>query len=119
VLKQALLKVNGPTLLPASIPETLSTPGARAAAPPSAREAHTIDDFLHQRLQDCKENLYHDVHRQIDRLLLPLVLQSSGGSQLRAARLLGITRRTLRVKLRELGLSVTKTIEGAESDDAD
>jgi DNA-binding protein Fis len=46
------------------------------------------------------------------------VLQSTGGNQVRAARLLGITRRALRLKLRELGLSVTKTVEAVEDDDA-
>jgi two-component system nitrogen regulation response regulator GlnG len=48
-----------------------------------------------------------------------MVLQSPGGNQLRAARLLGITRRTLRLRLRELGLSLTKTVEAVEDDDAD
>jgi Bacterial regulatory protein, Fis family len=48
-----------------------------------------------------------------------LMGQGVGGDQLRAAQLLGITRRTLRLRLRELGLSVTKTVEAAESDDVD
>jgi two-component system, NtrC family, response regulator AtoC len=61
-------------------------------------------------LQDCGQDLYQHVHRQVDQQLLPLVLRSTGGNQLRAAQLLGITRRTLRVKLREPGLSVTKTL---------
>jgi DNA-binding protein Fis len=75
--------------------------------------------FLRQSLHDCGEDLYQHVHRQVDHYLLPIVLQSTGGNQLRAAQLLGITRRTLRVKLRELGLSVTKTVEAAEDDDVD
>jgi two-component system nitrogen regulation response regulator GlnG len=47
------------------------------------------------------------------------VLQTTGGNQLRAAQLLGITRRTLRLKLRDLGLSVTRTVESSEGDDVD
>jgi DNA-binding NtrC family response regulator len=116
VLKQALLKVTGPVLTPAFLPATVSAPGARPAPSPSAQEAPTVETFLRQRLQDVREDLYQDVHRQIDRLLLPLVLQATGGNQLQAARLLGITRRTLRLKLRELGLSVTKTIEEVDDD---
>ena len=42
-----------------------------------------------------------------------------GATKSGAAQLLGITRRTLRLKLRELGLSVTKTVEAAEGDEFD
>ena len=70
-------------------------------------------------MQNCSESLYQDVHRQVDHHLLPLVLKSTGGHQLRAAELLGVTRRTLRIKLRELGISVTKAIEAAQIDDVD
>jgi DNA-binding protein Fis len=45
-----------------------------------------------------------------------LVLQSTGGNKLRAARILGMTRLTLRTKLRELGWSDTKSAEGYEDD---
>jgi DNA-binding protein Fis len=70
-------------------------------------------------MQACNESLYQVVHREVDHYLLPLVLRSKGGNQLRAAQLLGVTRRTLRIKLRELGISVTKTIEAADADDVD
>jgi DNA-binding NtrC family response regulator len=116
VLKQALLKVTGPVLTPAFLPANICAPGARPAPPPSAQEVPTVETFLRRRLQDVREDLYQDVHRQIDRLLLPMVLHETGGNQLQAARLLGITRRTLRLKLRELGLSVTKTIEEVDDD---
>ena len=53
---------------------------------------------------------------ELDRFILPLVLRSTGGGQLQAARVLGIARRTLRLRLRELGLSVTKSVEGDEDD---
>jgi DNA-binding protein Fis len=54
------------------------------------------------------------VHGQLDRLLLTRVLEYTAGSQNQAARLLGIARQTLRLKLRELGLSVTHSIEADE-----
>jgi Bacterial regulatory protein, Fis family len=76
-----------------------------------------IELFLRQSFQDCGEAIYRHAHRELDQHLLPMVLHSTGGNQLRAAQLLGITRRTLRVKLRELGLSVTKTVEA--DDDLD
>jgi len=52
----------------------------------------------------------------LDRLLLPRVLEHTRGNLQQAALLLGIARQTLRLKLRDLGLSATR--EGvAEEDD--
>ena len=51
-----------------------------------------------------------------DRLLLPCVLGYTGGKHARAALLLGITRRTLRVKLQDAGLHVAHTLEVKEDD---
>jgi two-component system nitrogen regulation response regulator GlnG len=47
--------------------------------------------------------------------LLTRVLEHTGGSQHQAARRLGIARETLRRRLRELGLQVTRTIEADEN----
>jgi two-component system nitrogen regulation response regulator GlnG len=123
VLQQALLRVSGPVVTAGSLPAPVSThaagPRAEAIAPVSGSGRPAIESFLRQELQDCGADLYQHVHRQVDQQLLPLVLQSTGGNQLRAAQLLGITRRTLRLRLRELGLAVTKTVEAAEGDDGD
>ena len=62
-------------------------------------------------------DLYADTHRQVDRLLLSRVLEYTGGNQHQAARLLGIARQTLRIKLRDLGLHVTHAVEGGEDDE--
>ncbi len=114
VLKQALLQASGPVLLPAFLPESLGSPcqpsPATTAAEPGL-EAFTI----RQRLGPDVRDLYADVHRQLDRLLLPRVLEYARGSQHQAALLLGIARQTLRLKLRDLGLSVPRPTE-AEAD---
>ena len=59
---------------------------------------------------DVRE-LYADAHRQLDRLLLARVMEYTRGSQHQAARLLGIARQTLRLKFRELGLQVARSVE--------
>jgi two-component system nitrogen regulation response regulator GlnG len=43
-----------------------------------------------------------------------LSLRHTGGNQVQAARVLGISRQTLRAKSREFGLSITGSTEGAE-----
>jgi DNA-binding NtrC family response regulator len=121
VLKRALLRATGPVLtaedLPAPVSAHIAEPRPKADAPVGGAAGSPIEAFVRRSVQDCGQDLYQHVHRQVDQQLLPLVLQSTGGSQLRAAQLLGITRRTLRLRLRELGLAVTKTVEPAEGDD--
>ncbi len=123
VLKQALLRATGPVITAESLPSLVSAhaaqPRAEGDATVSGIAGSPIESFLRRSLQDCGEDIYQHVHRQIDQHLLPMVLRSMGGNQLRAARFLGITRRTLRLKLRELGITVTKTVEAAEDDDDD
>jgi two-component system nitrogen regulation response regulator GlnG len=58
-----------------------------------------------------ESDLYAKVHVEIDRLLLTQVLDHLGGNQQKAARLLGMARQTLRMKLRDLGLSVSHIVE--------
>ena len=75
-----------------------------------------MEALIEQRLRDGSQDLDEEARRELDRLLLPLVLRSTGGNQFQAARILGIARRTLRLRLRELDLSVTKSVEGDEDE---
>ena len=59
---------------------------------------------------------YAEIHRGLDRFVLPGVLEHTGGNQARAAVLLGIARRTLRTKLGELDLQVTRTVGAGEAE---
>jgi len=109
VLKQALLRASGPILLPAFLPElTDDSPSAAATSP---RDDLALDVFISQRLAPEVNDLYAQTHAHVDRLLLARVLEYTGGNQHHAARLLGIARQTLRIKLRDLGLHVAHAVE--------
>jgi two-component system nitrogen regulation response regulator GlnG len=114
VLKQALLQASGPVLLPAFLPELSGEPGQPAAGSPP--EDLGLEAFIRRRLVPEARDLYAEAHREVDRLLLPRVLEYTHGNQHQAARLLGIARQTLRLKLRDLGLHVTHSLE-ADGDD--
>jgi two-component system nitrogen regulation response regulator GlnG len=116
VLKQAILRAHGPVLLPDFLPELPEAPAESTTpvSPPGGcldREA-----FLGQRLGPDSRDLYREIHRELDRLLLPHVLEYTGGNQRRAALLLGIARPTLRVKLQDAGLHVAHAVETNEDD---
>jgi len=114
VLKQALLRSTGPALVPTFLPDLAPRKAIEPATELSA--GSQLEALIEQRLRDGSQDLYEEARRDLDRFLLPLVLRSTGGNQLRAARILGIARRTLRLRLRELGLSVTKSVEEDEDD---
>jgi two-component system, NtrC family, response regulator AtoC len=116
VLKQALLRSTGPVLIPAFLPMPLGASRASAAATVATDESAPLESFIRQRLQAGSEDLYQETLRRVERCLLPLVLQSTGGNKVHAARILGVTRHTLRMKLRELGLSDTKSVETDEDE---
>jgi len=116
LLKQALLQASGSTLLPAFLPEFAGKPGE--TTPATLADADLgLEAFIRERLMPDAQDLYADAHRHFDRLLLPRVLEYTHGNQHQAARLLGIARQTLRLKLRDLGLHVTHAVE-ATGDEA-
>ena len=71
-----------------------------------------IEDFFRDRLSSAvaclrdgqESDFYSHTIRSVEKPLLELVLHESGGNQLKAARLLGMNRNTLRRRLSELGL---------------
>jgi two-component system nitrogen regulation response regulator GlnG len=117
VLKQSLLHASGSVLLRSFLPESLTSAGVQPVAGVGS-ENPQLEQFIRQRLHSDAADLYAEAHGEVDRLLLPLVLQYTGGNQHRAAKLLGIARQTLRQKLRELGLHVTHSIDFAGDDPA-
>jgi len=103
VLKQALLRSSGTVLLPAFLPELSERSATPAASSLPSEEAWNVGSLISQQLEKDRPDLYSEAHRELDRVLLPRVLQQAQGSQHQAARLLGIARQTLRVKMRDLG----------------
>jgi DNA-binding NtrC family response regulator len=116
VLIQALLRASGPVLLPAFLPESLGQPDEVASMSPTGEEPGAETFVIRHRIGSDARDLYLEAHRQVDRLLLPRVLEYTRGSQQEAAQLLGIARQTLRLKLRDLGLAVTRNVEAQEDE---
>ena len=115
VVKQALLQAKGSVLLASFLPEFTGSL-AETAAPASVNLE--IETFIRQSLQPDTRDLYAEAHGQLDRFLLTCVLEYTGGSQHQAARLLGIARQTLRLKLRDLGLRVSQSVEADDANEA-
>jgi DNA-binding NtrC family response regulator len=119
-LKQAVLQSRGFTLLPAFLPPLSEASGRDSAAGEvaNARPGHSgssafdVETFIRQRLVTLDVgNLYAETRDFVDRFLLTLVLEHTKGNLRAAAEVLGISRQTMRIKLRALGISVGHAIE--------
>ena len=115
VLKQALLHARGTTLLPTFLPSLQGDTSGPVTASASAARDPNLEAFIRLCLASGEGDLYAETHRQVDRLLLTRVLGDTGGNQLQAARRLGIGRETLRRRLSELGLHVSRRLEAEEN----
>jgi two-component system nitrogen regulation response regulator GlnG len=108
VLKQSLLRAHGGTLLREFIPEL--EPPENKAPGPGAVPVFDFEPFIRQRREEGSTNLYAQLHLELDRLMLPMFLALTNGNQLQASKELGIARQTLRGRLRELDMHITKSI---------
>jgi DNA-binding NtrC family response regulator len=118
ILKQGLLRARGTILLPAFLPALPGAIDERTPTSSAAMEDLSLETFLHQCMTADQDDLYAEAHRQLDRFLLTQVLDDTGGNQQQAARRLGIARETLRRRLRELGLHVTRQLSIEEDGQA-
>jgi two-component system nitrogen regulation response regulator GlnG len=108
-LKQALLHAGGSVLMPEFLPAALTK---RNEAPvPPGEDGLSMAQFIDQQLAAGAEDLYAQALRRLERLLVTKVLQHTSGNQLQAAKVLGITRGSLRNKVRELGITISRTVE--------
>ncbi len=64
-----------------------------------------LEDFLQKEKNGV---LYKSILEVVDRLLFEAVLERTKGNQLKAARILGINRNTMRAKIKKLGINVDK-----------
>jgi DNA-binding NtrC family response regulator len=117
VLRQALLRASGTVLLPAFLPDLVGIPPVRSSTPVISEPVFDLERFIRMRLAPATHDLSAETHREVDRLLMTLALEYTHGNHRDAARLLGISRQTMRVKLRALGLHVAHSVESADDDE--
>jgi two-component system nitrogen regulation response regulator GlnG len=116
VLRQSVLQSTGTVLAPESLPASV-TSGCRIDSrhveddEDTSGLPHNLKTFLAQRLDAKSTNLYAETLEMMERFVLSEVLTLANGNQSETARILGITRGSLRHKIRCLGISIESTID--------
>ncbi len=103
VMKQSLLTARGNILLPDFLPPLDEGGDPQIAA---NDQEYLSERFVAERLEEGTDNLYSEAITIAERQLLRQVLAHTAGNQLKAATLLGISRVTLRSKLKSLRIEV-------------
>ncbi len=115
VLQQAILQSAGPVILVEDLPRSMRT-SEPAPAVEEPGEGVDLERFIDQGLAEAQPDLYAKSLERMERYLITRVLKQTGGHQTRAADILGITRGSLRHKIRTLGLKVAELSEEGEGE---
>lgn len=106
IVKQTLLKASGPVIVPAFLPTGFSEPPPMPSTIPQAETWHSgVAKEIARLLADGSQTVSDDIHDQLDRILLRQVLEATGGNISEASTRLGISRPTLRSRIRTLRLN--------------
>lgn len=110
-VRRALLQTTGPVLVAEALPEEIQTGSLRTCiASGSQSEIDSFERLIEERLQADSTDLYAEALAAMESRLLTRVLKLTGGNQSRAARILGITRGSLRNKLHALKIQVGSVV---------
>jgi DNA-binding NtrC family response regulator len=110
VIKQSLLNSTGAVLLAEFLPALPADPPLAETASAEAGDTTNLAGFIGKRLHAGTERLYAEAVEFLEQRLLTCVLSRTRGNQSHAARILGITRGSLRNKVRSLGISIDRVV---------
>jgi two-component system nitrogen regulation response regulator GlnG len=111
VMKQAILQATGPILASVFLPASIAGDASFSQPENTVGEMVSADltRLIENRLQAGSTDLYAEFHAITERLLLLRVLQYTENNLTQAARILGISRVTLRSKLGLLGVTIERS----------
>ncbi len=113
VVRKSMLMATGPVILPECLPRDLADGGMTTGTGESTwsnDDQFDLQEFVTRTIHQGGVDLYADTLKEMERVLLTKVLQHHEGNQSRAAEQLGITRGSLRNKIRSLGISIGQIV---------
>jgi DNA-binding NtrC family response regulator len=118
-IRRAMLMATGPTIVPETLPKEIidNTPtmsGANHSPAASGDPGVDLARFVDGLASHGSENLYQETLQMMERYLIARVLRETHGNQSQAARRLGITRGSLRNKMRDLGIQIEQVVDEGE-----
>jgi two-component system nitrogen regulation response regulator GlnG len=109
-VRRALLQTTGPVLVADALPEEIRTGGRRAIDLHPAGAGGILERIVDERLRAETSDLYAEALGAMEAFVLTRVLRSTGGNQSQAARILGITRGSLRNKIHAHAIHIANVV---------
>ena len=109
VIRRSLLMATGPVIVPENINAELHV-GDRSAVTLDSVTSAGVDAFVQNRIDEGSSDIYAESLEMMERKLLVKILAQTSGNQSQAAELLGITRGSLRTKIRSLGILIEQIV---------
>jgi two-component system nitrogen regulation response regulator GlnG len=117
VLKRSLIEAKGNVILSDALQDAISRdPVLQDAPAPGQRGTTDWAMFVDLRVDAGASDLYSEAVAEMERKVLSHVLRHTAGNQAQASKILGITRTSLRKKLRLLGINVQHVVQMDEVD---
>jgi two-component system nitrogen regulation response regulator GlnG len=118
VIKQALLQTMGPVVLKEFLPKSVRSQdeSVLTRSPNAPSSLGWLDNFIDDRISAGSQDVYGDTLELVERSLLKRVLKRTEGNQSKAAKVLGITRASLRHKLQALHISMEHVVIVGQDD---
>jgi two-component system nitrogen regulation response regulator GlnG len=115
VLKYGIIQAPGEVLTLDCLPEALRAPEDRGQrtedrTPDTLSSGSDVARLTAGLLRAGEPDIYRRISLEVDRVVMNTVLRHTKGNQVQASELLGISRTTLRAKLRALGMTVEKQL---------
>jgi len=118
VVRQSLLQSTGPVVLQEFLPESIRySNSATGRIHPGQLGSSDLEPLVSQCLREGSHEIYAQAMERMERYVLTRILRHTNGNQSWAAKLLGITRASLRRKLHTLKISVESAISLKSSDE--
>jgi DNA-binding NtrC family response regulator len=115
VLRQAMVQATGPVIIPEFLPlEIRSQDGIEPQLATERAENWDLPALIENRLRAGSRRLYSEALESMEKMLITAVLRNTQGNQSKAAEILGITRGSLRNKIRLLGICIDRMINVQE-----
>jgi DNA-binding NtrC family response regulator len=112
-IRESLLRSSGSVLLPEFLPPALINGhdlDADPTHPDGSENWQRLGELLESWFSSGQTDLYRRALEHFDRLILTRAVRQSNGNQTRASEILGVSRFTLRTKLRAANLSIGKVV---------
>jgi len=110
----------GPEIVKRELSQSAATGPGSAGYAPAGPDQETLSDSVERHLKRFFDRhggdlpasgLYERIIHEVEKPLIELSLRATGGNQIKAAELLGINRNTLRKKIKDLQIEVTRSIK--------